>query len=835
MKILTSNLKKVAHLGTIILWDKKSRLMLAILILLGFLGNIFKLPLFFGVDFLFGSIFTLFITQVYGVYWGFIATLLASLYTFFIWGHPYAIFIFMAEAIFVGLKSKNNNNFLLIQDSLYWLFLGMPLVFVFYKIIMQIPLNPVLLIMAKQAINGIFNALIVSLLLEYTPLSFWSIPTVNLQTTRFQHQLLSLLVCCIFLPLQMSLIVDSRQAMEDIQKEIPDKLELISAQISEELQNWNSNINLILNNLSDLSFESGNMLTESDTIRLVRAAFPDILELEISRDTALDASGFAILGGVEHLEENKIDNPKFELVHQFPLTDKGLPQGTLIIKHSLASIQSYLMKYIQKRDIEVILIDEQNKVLISLGSDFEIGATFDRLQHNSNRLTDSQVYHWLPNANLPLMKLWRKSFYIQKKSLADFPFQLILEVSAAPYIDKLQNIYLWGMLFMLILMLIAIFFAQIISKKIVDPILKLSRMTTSLPEKISRKRKLEWPKSHLQEVKLLVSNFIEMTTSLDRQFDEIKNINKTLEERVEKRTHELQDALKERQNALSELEKTQLQIVQSEKMSTLGNLVAGVAHEINNPVGFIGGNLQPAQDYVQDLLGLIDLYQQENPTPGEAIESEIEAIDLDFLRSDLPKLIGSMKLGVERIAHISTSLRTFSRTDKEYKVLFNLHEGIDSTILILKHRLKANENRPAIEIIKEYGKIPEVQCFPGQLNQVFMNLIANAIDALDEGNGDRSFEEIAANPNQITIGTETKSEDVIIRIADNGVGMPEAVKRRIFEQGFTTKGVGKGTGLGMAIAHQIVKDKHGGTISCTSQPGKGTEFAIAIPIALRVG
>ncbi|MBE9039776.1 AAA family ATPase [Oscillatoriales cyanobacterium LEGE 11467] len=284
------------------------------------------------------------------------------------------------------------------------------------------------------------------------------------------------------------------------------------------------------------------------------------------------------------------------------------------------------------------------------------------------------------------------------------------------------------------------------------------------------------------------------------------------------------------QKSLDELQNAQLQLVQSEKMSALGNLVAGVAHEINNPVGFIGGNLQPARDYVGDLLGLIDLYQQENPNPSEVIEEEIEAIDLDFLRSDLPKLIDSMKLGVDRIGHISTSLRTFSRTDKEHKVPFNLHDGIDSTLLILKHRLKANEQRPAIEIVKEYGDIPEVQCFPGQLNQVFMNLIANAIDALEEGNGERSFEEIAAEPNQIKISTEVTSKNAIVRIRDNGAGMPENVKQRIFEQGFTTKGVGKGTGLGMAIARQIVEENHGGSIEVDSQFGQGTIFKIQVPI-----
>ncbi len=288
-----------------------------------------------------------------------------------------------------------------------------------------------------------------------------------------------------------------------------------------------------------------------------------------------------------------------------------------------------------------------------------------------------------------------------------------------------------------------------------------------------------------------------------------------------------QDYAQKLEQSLEELQQAQLQLVQSEKMSALGNLVAGVAHEINNPVGFIAGNIDPARDYVQDLLRLIDLYQEKYPHPDAQIEEEIESIDLEFLRSDLLELISSMRSGTERIRHISNSLRTFSRTDKEYKVPFNLHEGIDSTLLILKHRLKANEERPAIEIVKEYGELPEVQCFPGQLNQVFMNLIANAIDALEEANQGRSFEEIA---NWIKITTSATAEEAIVKIADNGTGMPEEVRERIFEQGFTTKAVGKGTGLGMAIAHQIVVEKHGGKITCNSELGKGTEFAIAIPL-----
>jgi predicted ATPase/signal transduction histidine kinase len=283
---------------------------------------------------------------------------------------------------------------------------------------------------------------------------------------------------------------------------------------------------------------------------------------------------------------------------------------------------------------------------------------------------------------------------------------------------------------------------------------------------------------------------------------------------------------------LTDLKQMQLQLVQNEKMSALGNLVAGVAHEINNPIGFIAGNLQPAQNYVQDLFNVIDLYQQKFPNPGTEIEEEVEAIDLEYLREDLPKLINSMYEGVDRIRNISSSLRTFSRADSDRPIRFNIHDGIDSTILILKHRLKASEHRPAIEVVKEYGSLPLVECFPGQLNQVFMNILANAIDALDEASKERSFNEIQLLPNKITIQTTHDSEDerVLIRIKDNGGGMSAEVQQKIFDHLFTTKAVGQGTGLGLSIARQIVTQKHGGTLEVNSSVGNGAEFVISLPL-----
>ncbi|WP_407886890.1 sensor histidine kinase [Scytonema sp. NUACC26] len=293
----------------------------------------------------------------------------------------------------------------------------------------------------------------------------------------------------------------------------------------------------------------------------------------------------------------------------------------------------------------------------------------------------------------------------------------------------------------------------------------------------------------------------------------------------------LRQQAKELEQALKNLQQTQMQLVQKEKMSALGNLVAGVAHEINNPVGFLSGNLPPAQDYVRALFKLLDLYQQEYPHPSETIEHEIEAVDLNYLREDLPKLLGSMQVGVKRIHNISTSLRTFSRADKDYKVPFNIQEGLDSTLLILKHRLKANDDHPAIDVVTQYRDLPIINCFPGQLNQVFMNILANAIDALEEANQGRSFTDIAANPNRITIQTlQLDDKWVKIQIADNGTGMTEEIKQRIFDYLFTTKAVGKGTGLGLALVHQIVVEKHGGEIEVNSVLGQGTEFAIVLPL-----
>ncbi|MEG4444736.1 response regulator [Microcoleus sp. AT9_B5] len=331
-------------------------------------------------------------------------------------------------------------------------------------------------------------------------------------------------------------------------------------------------------------------------------------------------------------------------------------------------------------------------------------------------------------------------------------------------------------------------------------------------------------------------NFQDLEITINKTLSHVQQLKENERSRQEREEKLQQSEAREREKAiqleiaLENLQRTQAQLIQTEKMSSLGQLVAGVAHEINNPVNFIYGNLTYVNEYTQELLGLINLYQQHDACNHPEIEALIEKIELEFIREDLPKMLSSMKVGAERIRQIVLTLRNFSRLDEAEMKPVNIHEGIDSTLMILQSRLKPKPDCPPIQIIQEYGDLPKIECYACQLNQVFMNLLSNAIDALNHYDKGRSREQIKNQPSTITIRTSMLNRDrVRISVKDNGPGMTSDVRKQLFSPFFTTKPVGEGTGLGLSISYQIVVDKHGGDLRCLSQQDWGTEFVVEIP------
>ena len=533
-----------------------------------------------------------------------------------------------------------------------------------------------------------------------------------------------------------------------------------------------------------------------------------------------------------------------ELQKESPPLPKGLKKQSVLIRYTVTCIKDpkdgEVLGALISGDIvnsKLPIVRQSVKArhgdysavyLLSQPGKFSLATSALNIQQSSEIvLQQSSKHEYLHDLNLPKNMLLKKAlkarmksvterisikekpYTIAAKTIKNFkgePVAILVKGTPETALNLLlQRSLMLQIIIAALALLIDIGLAILLGRTIVNPIKKLQKATH------------EFSQGNLQARADISSK------------DEVGELNRSfnyMSEQLAIREETNKNQMQQLEEALEKLKQNQSYLIQTEKMSALGQMVAGVAHEINNPVSFVYGNINYAREYIQDLLRLLQLYQQEYPNPHPSITKEIEEIELDFLREDLPKLLDSMLLGADRITQIVNSLRNFSRLDEaEFKAV-DIHKGIDSTLVILANKLKNKKQKTGIEVIKEYQDLPLVECYPNQLNQVFMNIMSNAIDALEESEKENL---------QIRIATQIEQNNtVIISISDNALGMNQETIENIFNPFFTTKPVGKGTGLGLSISYQIITEKHKGTISCNSTIGEGTEFLITIPVEQEV-
>ena len=544
--------------------------------------------------------------------------------------------------------------------------------------------------------------------------------------------------------------------------------------------------------------------------KATEAALATIQKLELAE---------AIRQQVRYIDRVELDEnlnvPMTTLILPLQDRDGGL-QGVLVATINLDFLNSVVARAQIGKTGYVYIVDRHNRIIARKRSEAEAyqNIQFDRLNAREHSfiqtfnadLSDSvRIYQGLRGVNV----LGTSSF------VYGVNWRVFVELPISEVYAPVRRLIVVMVVILASAIALSILWSVKIARSLISPLKSLTQAANQISHgefstRVNLKYRNEWG--------VLANAFNYMTVRIQHFFKTLENKNQ-----------ELTDTLKK-------LQKTQIQLVHHEKMSGLGQLVAGVAHEINNPINFIHGNLVHTEEYAHTLLELIALYQQYYPDPSPELQEQLESADLDFLQKDFPKLVKSMKMGSQRVRDIVTSLRSFSRLDESSFKEANIHEGLENTLVILQSQIKAKSDRCEIQIVKNYGNLPPIECYPAQLNQVFMNLLNNAIDALDrfrQKDSDRQ-PKISISSDLTKVSPESKKNraEVSICIADNGEGIPEEVKQRIFNPFFTTKPIGKGTGLGLSISYQIITETHQGTLECFSTVGKGTRFQIKIPCTI---
>ena len=753
-----------------------SALELAILIAAGLAGNYFSLSLFFGVDFLFGSIVTLVVVQMYGIFWGTVAAAIASSYTYILWGHPYAIAILIGEAFFVGLslRRQGSNPNLLLLDGIYWVCIGMPLIWLFYGALMQMPTTSVWLIVLKQPVNGLFNALIASLLITHLPLHKW----VNCSPVRtslsLRQTLINLLVAFVFFPVLTLMVLDSRRVFSDGQTHIQRDLTHLSSAIATEVTIWYQSHLQALEILAraTLQFDPMPSAALQENTELVLKSFKDFRHLYI-----VSASRKVLAVAPPLAEGTKINSQcplnsspvlgeytQNTLEVKMPIVKGQTNLGCVVGEITLENLNQLLKTVISDSEVQIILVSQNRYVIASTIQTLVGTDNFDIHQGGKLRTLSPKTFQQLPSEpNLPLMLRWRKSFYINQQPIGEtLPWNLVLKFPAASLIDDLQNLYINQLAAMLLIGILGIGLATILSQRLVRPLTQLKQATSNLPNELLESEEIDLPRSGVGEIKSLTDNFKLMAGSLQQKFTEIRQANEQLKE-------------------------TQTQLVRSNQELT--HFADIVSHDLQEPLRKMKIFSQLLAKECQDQFA-------ENEKAQRSLDYIIDAAERQ--RTMIQALLKYSQLGKNDSTKVSINLNAVVE-----KVLEDLSISIEET-----------------QATVTVSDLPTVGASATQMTQLFLNLIGNGI----------KFQGSA--PPRIRIAAQLQPEEWLISVQDNGIGLKPQYAERIFQifQRLHSRSEYPGTGIGLAICRKIV-EAHGGQIWVTSEPGQGSTFYFTLPVS----
>jgi signal transduction histidine kinase len=850
------------------------------LIAAGLFGNYFNFPIFLNIDFIFGSIFAMLALQFFGLAIGIPAAAVISSYTYILWYHPYAIIIMTSEVAVVGWLMNRRRIGMVLADTIYWILIGIPLVYLFYHIAMHIPLNSTSIVMVKQAVNGITNTLAARLI--FTGFAVRRRASL-ISYKEIIYNLLAFFVLC---PALIMLAIGSRTDFTEIDRRMRSTLIQDSQIAGQYLETWVSNRASIINNLAGMAATTSPEQMQP-YLELTKNSDTNFLRIGLLDKEATTTAFFPLFDelGQNNIGKNFADRPFILTLKQTlkpmlsevvmgrigvpkpfttmlsPVVVSGEYNGYVTGILSLEQIKQFLNKSTDENATLYTLIDKNGNVIMTNRADQQVMTHFIRSQGSLVHL-DAQISQWVPvvPAHTSVMERWKQSSYIVESAIGNLAeWKLIIEQPVAPFQKTLYQNYTGKLTLLFLILIVAMGLAELLSRKSIATLEMLRLMTKDFSSKLStaNSKEIAWPESGIMEANHLITNFQEMADSLTGQFHELRQTKDALnqaytevEMQVCNRTAELDatnlaltaeiaerrqaeeslrqftETLEQRiQERTRELEELHVQMAIQEKMASVGQLASGIAHELNNPLNFVSVNFVTLAEYFEDIVEVIQAYrhlaaaiENTNPSLPEsiAVHDKETELKLDFILDDTPSLFSESRRGFERIARIIQSMRDFSHVDRSGEFT-----AFDINVCIEDTLVIArNEYKYVADVTTDLAKLPDIRCLPEQLNQVFLNLIVNSAQAIKAMNRQER--------GQITIRTWQDENDVYCEIADDGPGVPADIRTRIFEPFFTTKPPGGGTGLGLSICYDIIVEKHQGALAVHCPESGGTVFSIRI-------